>query len=39
MCPNAETYYEQEISLPMFADLTSDQVSRVIEVLRKAMSA
>ena len=39
MCPNAETYYEQEISLPMFADLTSDQVSRVIEVLRQAMSA
>ncbi len=33
MCPNAETYYGQEISLPMFADLTDDQVSRVIDVL------
>jgi dTDP-4-amino-4,6-dideoxygalactose transaminase len=39
MCPNAETYYEQEISLPMFADLTADQVSRVVEVLRNALAA
>jgi dTDP-4-amino-4,6-dideoxygalactose transaminase len=39
MCPNAETYYEQEISLPMFADLTADQVSRVVEVLRNALVA
>lgn len=39
MCPNAELYYEQEISLPMYADLTADQVSRVIDVLRNALSA
>jgi dTDP-4-amino-4,6-dideoxygalactose transaminase len=39
MCPNAELYYEQEISLPMYADLSSDQVSRVIDVLRSALSA
>ncbi len=39
MCPNAELYYEQEISLPMYADLTHDQVSRVIEVLRAALAA
>lgn len=39
MCPNAELYYEQEISLPMYADLTPDQVSRVIDVLRSALSA
>ena len=38
MCPSAELFYEQEISLPMYADLTSDQVSRVIEVLRGALS-
>lgn len=39
MCPNAERYYEQEISLPMYADLSPDQVSRVIDVLRSALSA
>jgi dTDP-4-amino-4,6-dideoxygalactose transaminase len=39
MCPNAEAYYEQEISLPMFADLSAAQVSRVIDVLRNALSA
>jgi dTDP-4-amino-4,6-dideoxygalactose transaminase len=39
MCPNAEAYYEQEISLPMFADLSADQVSRVIDVLREALAA
>ncbi len=39
MCPNAEAYYEQEISLPMFADLSAAQVSRVIGVLRNALSA
>jgi dTDP-4-amino-4,6-dideoxygalactose transaminase len=39
MCPNAELYYEQEISLPMYADLSADQVSRVIDVLRNALSA
>jgi dTDP-4-amino-4,6-dideoxygalactose transaminase len=39
MCPNAEAYYEQEISLPMFADLGTEQVSRVIDVLRNALAA
>jgi dTDP-4-amino-4,6-dideoxygalactose transaminase len=39
MCPNAELYYEEEISLPMFADLSADQVSRVIDVLRAALSS
>lgn len=39
MCPNAELYYEEEISLPMYADLSPDQVSRVIDVLRTALSA
>lgn len=38
MCPVAELYYEQEISLPMYADLTHDQQSVVIDVLRKALA-
>nr|WP_279672546.1 aminotransferase class V-fold PLP-dependent enzyme [Flexivirga meconopsidis] len=32
--PVAETYSSQEISLPMFADLTDDDVDRVIELVR-----
>ena len=32
-CPNAEAFYEQELSLPMFPDLTDDQVDRVAETL------
>ena len=38
MCPVAEEYYSQEISLPMFADLSDNQQSVVIDVLRKSMS-
>jgi dTDP-4-amino-4,6-dideoxygalactose transaminase len=38
MCPIAEAYYEQEISLPMYADLSHDQQSIVIDVLRKALA-
>jgi dTDP-4-amino-4,6-dideoxygalactose transaminase len=34
MCPVAEDYYQQEISLPMFADLTDPDVDRVIELIR-----
>ena len=33
MCPNAEAFYEQELSLPMFPDLTDDQVDQVVETL------
>lgn len=33
MCPNAEQYYAEEISLPMYPDLTDDDVDRVIETL------
>jgi dTDP-4-amino-4,6-dideoxygalactose transaminase len=35
MCPNAETYYSQEISLPLYADLTDDQVDRVVDEIGK----
>jgi dTDP-4-amino-4,6-dideoxygalactose transaminase len=39
LCPNAEEYYRQEISLPLFPDLTDDQVDRVIELLRSYFGA
>jgi dTDP-4-amino-4,6-dideoxygalactose transaminase len=34
MCPVAEEYYEQEISLPLFPDLTDSDVERVIDLVR-----
>lgn len=37
MCPVAEEYYEQEISLPMFPDLRDSDVDRVIEQVRTAL--
>lgn len=39
MCPNAEAYYEQEISLPMFPDLADSDVDRVIELIRQFVGA
>ncbi len=33
MCPKAEQFYAEELSLPMFADLTDDQQTQVIETL------
>ena len=38
MCPNAEQFYREEISLPMFPDLTDGDVDRVIETLTKLVS-
>ena len=38
MCPVAEQFYSEEISLPMFAALTDDDQSRVIDVLRAALA-
>lgn len=37
LCPNAERYYEEEISLPMFADLSTSDQDRVIELVRNAL--
>ncbi len=34
MCPNAEAFYAEELSLPLFADLTDDDQDRVVEALR-----
>jgi len=39
MCPVAEDYYAQEISLPMFADLTDADVDRVIDLIRGFVGA
>ena len=33
LCPNAEAFYEQELSLPMFPALTDDQVDLVVDTL------
>lgn len=38
MCPNAEQFYAEEISLPMFPDLTDADVDRVIETLIKLVA-
>jgi UDP-4-amino-4,6-dideoxy-N-acetyl-beta-L-altrosamine transaminase len=38
MCPRAEAYYLEEISLPMFVDLTEDDQSRVIDAVRRALA-
>jgi len=35
MCPVAEQYYGQEISLPLFPDLSDADVDRVIDVVRR----
>lgn len=37
-CPIAETYYSEEISLPMYADLTPSDQDRVIELLHTAFA-
>lgn len=33
MCPNAEAFYAEELSLPLYPDLTDGDVDRVIETL------
>lgn len=38
MCPNAEAFYAEELSLPMFPDLTDSQVDHVIEALTQALA-
>lgn len=37
MCPNAEAFYAEELSLPLFSDLTDGQVDLVIETLQRAL--
>ena len=38
LCPVAEQYYREEISLPMFASLTDDDQSRVIDAVREVIA-
>ena len=38
MCPNAEAFYAEELSLPLFPDLTDDQVDQVIETLTEILA-
>jgi len=35
LCPNAEAFYAEELSLPLFPDLTDADVDRVIDTLTK----
>jgi dTDP-4-amino-4,6-dideoxygalactose transaminase len=37
MCPNAEQFYREELSLPLFPDLTDADQDRVVEALRAAL--
>ncbi|MEO7753054.1 MAG: aminotransferase class V-fold PLP-dependent enzyme [Terracoccus sp.] len=37
MCPNAEAFYAEEISLPMHAELTDDQIDQVVDAVRLAV--
>ena len=39
MCPNAEQFYSEEISLPMHAELSDSQVDHVIDAVRTAVGA
>lgn len=37
MCPNAEAFYREELSLPLFPDLADADQDRVVESLRRAL--
>lgn len=37
LCPNAERFYEEELSLPLFPDLTTQQQESVVDALRQAL--
>jgi dTDP-4-amino-4,6-dideoxygalactose transaminase len=39
MCPNAELFYSEELSLPLFPDVTNAQVDRVIGQIREFFGA
>jgi perosamine synthetase len=37
MCPNAEKFYREELSLPIFPGITDEEVDRVAETLIEAL--
>ena len=39
MCPVAERFYAEELSLPLFVDLTDDDQDRVVEVLGQILGS
>ncbi len=39
MCPNAEAFYAEELSLPLFYDLTDADQDRVVETLRTVLGS
>ena len=39
LCPNAENYYAEAISLPMYPDLTEAAQLRVIDEVARALAA
>jgi len=38
LCPNAETYYQEAISLPIHAGLTDCELARVIDTVKSSLS-
>lgn len=38
MCPNAESFYSQELSLPLFPDLRDSDVDRVVDIVRRTLT-
>ncbi|TDD50611.1 aminotransferase class I/II-fold pyridoxal phosphate-dependent enzyme [Kribbella antibiotica] len=38
LCPNAEAFYAEELSLPLYPDLTDNDVDRVIETLLRLVA-
>ncbi len=38
MCPNAEAFYAEELSLPLYPDLTDAQVDQVVETLTEVLA-
>ena len=39
MCPEAESFYAQELSLPLYPDMTAEEVNRVISGVRKCIKS
>ena len=37
--PQANANYEHEISLPVYYDLTNEQIKRVVDVIKKAVES
>ena len=37
LCPIAESDYEKIVSLPLFPQMTEDEVGRIIQIIRKLL--